>query len=120
MVIRLGCYLVEKGWFKSVNLIYLVKGHTKNHCDRFFNLLKNNWRKRNCFCFNDAMDLMSNEEKYELKRAKNLFFDYDLLFDSFYKRPESGTVSSNHIFTFSKRDNKIYLRTKVGDNFNEF
>ena len=33
-------WLVERGYFEMVNFIFLVVGHTKNPCDRLFNLAK--------------------------------------------------------------------------------
>ena len=52
-VIRLCSYLQELGWFQDVNMIFLVKGHTKNEADRHFNLMKQDWRKRDVYCFYD-------------------------------------------------------------------
>jgi hypothetical protein len=40
MVLRLANLLVELGMFKLVNFLFLVRGHTKNPCDRMFNILK--------------------------------------------------------------------------------
>jgi hypothetical protein len=40
MVLRLAIWLVKTGVFKKVNFIFLVRGHTKNPCDRMFNILK--------------------------------------------------------------------------------
>ena len=40
MVLRLAPYLVENGFFRVVNIIFLVRGHTKNPCDRMSNTPK--------------------------------------------------------------------------------
>jgi hypothetical protein len=40
MVLRLANLLVESGVLKKVNFLFLVGGHTKNPCDRMFNILK--------------------------------------------------------------------------------
>jgi hypothetical protein len=48
MVLRLALYLVEKKLFKCVEFIFYIRGHTKNVCDRLFNLLKINYSKANC------------------------------------------------------------------------
>ena len=45
-VIRLGAYLQELGWFQDVNLIFILKVHTKNEAYSHFNLMKQYWRKR--------------------------------------------------------------------------
>ena len=39
-MIKFCAWLVEAGWIKKVTLLFLVKGHTKNDCDKKFNLLK--------------------------------------------------------------------------------
>ena len=33
-------YLVEAGYFKTVNFVFYIVGHTKNAADRWFNILK--------------------------------------------------------------------------------
>ncbi len=40
-VLRLIPFLVELGYFKSMNFVFLVVGHTKNSVHKFFNVLKN-------------------------------------------------------------------------------
>jgi hypothetical protein len=49
MVLRLLFYLVKKKIAIQARLIFLVRGHTKNDCDRLFNLLKKEYRKSNVF-----------------------------------------------------------------------
>ena len=39
-VVRFIMWLVEAKIFPKLNLLFLVKGHTKNSVDRIFNLLK--------------------------------------------------------------------------------
>ena len=39
-VIKFCCWLVEANYATKVTLLFLIKGHTKNDCDREFNLLK--------------------------------------------------------------------------------
>ena len=46
MVIRLMLMLVEIGVFQKTCLAFLVRGHTKNACDRMFMLLKQNFHKK--------------------------------------------------------------------------
>ena len=57
-VLRLALYLVELNYFKVVELIFYIRGHTKNACDRLFNQLKKRWHKQQvytmaqvCCCF---------------------------------------------------------------------
>jgi hypothetical protein len=39
-VLRLALYLIELRRFQVVELIFYIRGHTKNACDRLFNQLK--------------------------------------------------------------------------------
>jgi hypothetical protein len=50
-VLWLVPYLIEMGYFKEVNFIFLVVGHTKNSADRRFNNLKMRFRKSNVTSF---------------------------------------------------------------------
>ena len=45
-VLRLIPYLVELGYFKTVNFIFLVVGHNKNSADMLFNVLKTIYRHK--------------------------------------------------------------------------
>ncbi len=38
-MLHLALYLVEKKYFKTVEFIFYIRGHTKNVCDRLFKLL---------------------------------------------------------------------------------
>ena len=50
-VIKMDAFMCEIGWFNKVNLIFLIKGHTKDSCDQMFNLLKMRWHKANVYIF---------------------------------------------------------------------
>jgi uncharacterized membrane protein len=56
MVLRLAVYFVEAGYFAEVNMIFLVRGHTKNACDRCFNLLKNEFHDRQVYHFQQMVN----------------------------------------------------------------
>jgi hypothetical protein len=60
MVIQLFAYLVERGFFLKVNLIFLVKGHTKNLCNRAFNLLKIEYHNKNIYLTEELMKVLSS------------------------------------------------------------
>lgn len=101
-VLKMAAYFVERGWFKSVNMIFLVKGHTKNDCDRMFNLLKMKWHKSNVFTFKDALEILGTVDNVMTIDASNIHIDYTALFDRWYKQPVSGTIQKNHLFSFSE------------------
>jgi hypothetical protein len=44
-VLRLALWLVEVGYFQTVEFIFYVRGYTKNLCDRMFNLLKKRYHQ---------------------------------------------------------------------------
>jgi len=101
-VIRLGAYLQELGWFQDVNLIFLVKGHTKNVADRHFNLMKQDWRKRDVYCFDDCMLHLNNNSNVTVLHAKGLFYAYHDFLSSFFKDPFPGHIHNYHYFGFRK------------------
>ena len=39
-VLGLVAFLIDAAYFKKVNFLFYIVGHTKNACNRFFNLLK--------------------------------------------------------------------------------
>ena len=40
MVLRFISYLVAKGYYRHLEVLYLISGHTKNICDTMFNSIK--------------------------------------------------------------------------------
>ena len=82
-IIKMCAYIVEAGWFNKVNIIFLVKGHTKNHCDRNFNLLKLEWHKRNVYTYAESLEVLGSMENVEVIDASNLHFDYSTMLDGF-------------------------------------
>ena len=109
MVIRSAAMCVEMGCSKQMNLIFLVKGHTKNSCDCHFNLLKSDWRKKDIFTMEDTLKNLDESEYVEVINAAGCFFDWDEVFDKHYRRPEPGTVLINHVFNFIQTSDKKIL-----------
>ena len=58
MVSRLLFYLVKLKVCRTARAIFLIKGHTKNDCDRMFNLLKAQYRKMDVFTPTELIALM--------------------------------------------------------------
>ena len=110
-VLKMAAYFVERRWFQKVNLIFLVKGHTKNDCDRMFNLLKAQWHKSNVYTFDQALDILAAVENVDTIDARDVHIDYTKLFDNWYKQPVSGTIQKNHIFSFDKATIKNCVMT---------
>ena len=72
-ILKTCAYIVAAGWYKNVNVILLVKGHTKNSCDRSFNLLKHKWNKTNVYTYQQAVGILGECEKVTVVDAiKNI------------------------------------------------
>jgi hypothetical protein len=102
MVLRLALYLVEAGYFEIVNLIFLVRGHTKNPCDRMFNTLKKDYHRSNCYTFPMLADMLRSENVEVLPVEEADWENWDVYLDKFYMRFQTGTVQCNHIFSVAK------------------
>ena len=88
-----------------------MKGHTKNDCDRNFNILKIKWHPSNVYTFKQALAVLSEAENVHPIDASNIHIDYTSLFERWYKQPTSGTIQKNHIFTFQKDTIKDCIMT---------
>lgn len=112
MVIRYLLYLAESRKFKKVSLIFLIVGHTKNPCDRMFNLLKIGYRKRDIFSVEDLVDILNENEHVSAERFSQprcYFRDWDMFLHKYYSRPQS--VKKWHIFEIDGTINKPNSRT---------
>ena len=100
-VIRYLMWLVESGHFTSTKFIFLIVGHTKNACDRSFNLLKLDYNRRDTYNYNTLHktlkkygDMIDRVEQMQ----ESQFKDYDAWLDKYYKRPKTNTTARNHVF----------------------
>jgi hypothetical protein len=115
MVLRLANYLVEADYFEKVNFVFYIVGHTKNACDRWFNTLKKNYRRRNIYSFTQLIDSMKTNININVTITKeDDFKDWDGFFNSVYKRLVSGTTHKTHIFS-AERENKTTLLLRDDD-----
>ena len=60
-VLRLVPFLVELGYFDKVQFSFLVVGHTKNCCDRWFNRLKSVYRVTQSYTMDILMESLASE-----------------------------------------------------------
>lgn len=78
MVMRLLTVLVKRGICKVANAIFLAKGHTKNPCDRMFNLLKKGYRKENMYTFKQVLPVLNqNRNVKAIPVTAEDFLDWD-------------------------------------------
>ena len=105
IVLRYALYLVEKGIYKSVELVFLVCRHTKNVCDRLFKELKQRFHHKNVYNMSQMVSVLNVSPKVNVIRATSDFHhDWDKYFDRLYKRPAAGTINKNHIFRADEND----------------
>lgn len=62
-VIRFLMWMVEMEVFPKITLFFLIKGHTKNACDRMFNLLKMGYHCKDIFTVDQLLEIL-NENKF--------------------------------------------------------
>ena len=96
-------WLVEAGHAKKVTLMFLIKGHTKNHCDKYFNLLKKGTRGRDIWTADqlDEAYTMNNAKYISLYRLNDKpFYDWAKGLQKIYKDLPPSSILCNHEFTF--------------------
>lgn len=111
MVIRYLLFLVESRKFKKVTLIFLIVGHTKNPCDRMFNLLKIGYRKRDIFSVEDLVNTLNENPHVDAEQftKRGFFRNWDAYLHKYYSRPQ--TVNKWHIFEVDSALQKENPRT---------
>mgnify|MGYP005848044159 CR=1 FL=1 len=113
MVLRFILWLVAKGVCKVARAIFLVRGHTKNHCDRMFNLLKNSYRKSNIYVPSDLVQCIGKQQHVSVIDYECIqFYDWDEAFDKHLKRLSETLV--NHIFEIDETESTT-MKTQLYD-----
>ena len=114
-VIRMCGWLMEAGFFEEVRITFLIKGHTKNQCDRLFNLLKMRWRKRNVYTFADTLQILGDEDEcVKVIDASDVHYRWDEQLDKYCKKLVTGSIRKNHIFKFhTNSKQKVQLKCKT-------
>ena len=104
MVLHTAPYLIKSELFENVNLIFLIKGHTKNMCDCMYNLMKQNYSKRNTYTKTETYCVLGLSDNIMIVPATGKFKDWDSEFDQLYRQPKPGSVTRNHLFKFMYED----------------
>jgi hypothetical protein len=103
MVLRLAAYLVEANYFKNVNFIFYVVGHTKNPADRLFNLAKSAIRQQNVYSMEQFLECMNSSEYVTaIEVHERHFYDYNEFLDRLYKDLNKPGVKRWQIFMVEK------------------
>ena len=93
------------GYFKKINFVFLVVGHTKNAADSSFNSLKCKYRKQNLYAMQDLFQRLNVlDSVMVMPTTPEDFLGYDALFDDVY-RDLAGMVKQNHIFSYGDDTN---------------
>jgi hypothetical protein len=114
-VLRLLHFLVKRKVSTIAQAIFLVRGHTKNNCNRLFNTMKKEYRKTNCFTPQDLLNGMRHEKVDPLMVPADAFRDWDKLEEPYIK-PPTGVTKANHIFTVDiNKNNGNTMQLQVSD-----
>ena len=85
-VLKLPPWLIAMGFFKKVNFIFLVVGHTKNAADRLFNSLKCEYHKKNLFTMDSLVAALDVSDSVTvIPTVANDFLEYDSLFKKLFR-----------------------------------
>lgn len=121
-VLWLVPYLVELKYFKRVNFIFLIVGHTKNACDRRFNNVKKQYHKSNVYTFDMCVELCNQSEHVDIWKVEDGdFLNYKDFFLPLYKKLASVKVkiTENQIFSCCMEDltdpNKVFITVRASD-----
>ena len=112
-VIRLLNWMVEAGYVKEARLLFFVKGHTKNSCDRMFNILKKEYHGRNTFTMEQLVIRLGRNELITIIQMEPTdFYDVHKWQNGYYRRIETGTINRTHIFEVLQENESTTLSLK--------
>ncbi len=93
-------------FFKEVNFIFLIVGHTKNAADCLFNSLKDEYRRQNLFTFQDLVETLNKSSVVTVHPASSEdFLDYKKLMSSLF-RMLAGNIKKNTSFLATTTDHR--------------
>jgi hypothetical protein len=111
VVLRLATYLVEMGYFKTVEFCVYVCGHTKKACDCTFNQMKLKYRKKAVFTWSQAIETLNIKDNVRMIDAQeSMFKDYGAMLGCFNGNFKSATIQKNHIFRVEDTDKTLSMQ----------
>ncbi len=97
-------YLIECGYFKTVEFVFLVVGHTKNACNRLFNSLKSIYRIKNIWHYPQLLEVLDHSHTVTIYPTTCTdFFDWRKHLIKYYTELK-GKIEQNHIFHCNSND----------------
>jgi hypothetical protein len=105
MVLRFMVMLGKLKLAKIVRAIFLIKGHTKNDCDRMFNLLKYDYRKTNVYTPKQLLDCLNRHPQVLAipMETDEDFLNFDACQNGVMIKAING-CKKHHIFTVKEED----------------
>jgi hypothetical protein len=80
--------------------LFFIRGHTKNACDRMFNIMKKKYHKSDTFTFSQMKERLVVEGQVEIVDAtREHFHIWGKALNTFYKKFPRGHIFTNHIFS---------------------
>jgi len=114
-VMRLLVWLVKKKVCVKATALFLVRGHTKNECDRLFNLVKIEYRKSNIYLMEDLLESYGKHQDITaVEMTGDDFNNWDELENQVMSRVAG--VSTHHLFQCDATRNSdgLYMRLYDG------
>ena len=97
-------------YFKEVNFIFLVVGHTKNSADAHFNCLKLTYHKRNIYTMQQLLDTLNISDKVTVVPAEGSdFYDWDGFLSNYYRDFKKMIKVVSHIFSASSGKSRVNI-----------
>jgi flavodoxin len=111
-VLRLPLWLVERGFFCESTVLFLIRGHTKNACDRMFNIMKKLYHKTDTFTFAQLLKTIQVDGQVAILQATaETFIGWDDALKQFYTKFQPNTIFKNHIFScFSTAPSTLIIK----------
>jgi hypothetical protein len=98
-VLRLPLWLVERGFFRDVTILFFIRGHTKNACDWMFNIMKKKYHKRDTITFAQLRESLVVDGQVRIVQATPATFkEWDDALKGFYTKFATGLIFKNHVF----------------------
>jgi hypothetical protein len=98
-VLRLAPFLVDAGYFEEVEFLFYVRGHTKNVCDRTYNLMKIRFNNRQVWTFRQLCSVLAEQPDVTVHPCVPAdFLDFEKMHEQFYTKYKNNTIIPNHIF----------------------
>jgi hypothetical protein len=108
-VLKMAAWLMAMNYFKLVNFIFLIVGHTQNAADCLFNSWKIEYHLKNLFTLQDLLEALNMLPVVTVHPSRpQVFLDYNKLMNYLYQLL-AGIVKKNHIFSCIDDGSQINL-----------